>query len=334
MRKIILSIIIVTSLVACSQKNETMISQNPTITAGNIAEEIAKYVKHYPSEKIYAISYTNNKCYFDLYVNDIKVNRNFNGPRGNSAAEINNVIFENGTQKVTYKMYPIGETEVYDEIYKTLTDDSYLEFELNSYDLKKEGEDDEVYMSYKTPTTEIKISEKYSEEKFIATGKDFYEGNFTINVEVPYKLNQPFENAQDLRKRDRKELETKLLKKYREVKEIYQNKEYDNIAKLAFDNLKSTFISSYVSKKEIEDSWEKLIKLYGDSEIEMLPLENYKLEFFAEGKLVALMTISQEEKKRGRNALCGKLISGKGSSIFEIKHYFYIKEGETEFKVY
>ncbi|MBE0390788.1 hypothetical protein BJQ96_00612 [Flavobacterium sp. PL0002] len=322
------------SLTACSQDKKTMITQNPTITADNISEEIAKQVKNYSSEKIYAISFTNNKCYFDLYLNDIKVHRNFNGPRGNSAAEINNVVFKNGSQKISYKMYPAGKTEEYDEIYNTLTDDSYLEFELNSYDLKKEGEDDEVYMKYKTPTTELKISEQYSEHKFIATGKTYYEGSFTINVEVPYKLDQPFENAQDLKKLDKKELEAKLVKKYREIKDIYQNKEYDNIAKLAFDNLKNTFISSYESKEEIKNSWQKLIKLYGDSKIEMLPIENYKLEFFADGKLVALMTNSNDKKRRGRNALCGKIVKDKGESTFEIKHYFYIPQGKTEFNVY
>ena len=61
-----------TSLQSCYQKKETMINQNPTITAENIVDEIAKQVKHYPAEKIYKLNYTNQDCFFKLYINDIK----------------------------------------------------------------------------------------------------------------------------------------------------------------------------------------------------------------------------------------------------------------------
>jgi len=33
------------------------VNQNPNITADNLVEEIAKQVKHYPSERIYVVEY-------------------------------------------------------------------------------------------------------------------------------------------------------------------------------------------------------------------------------------------------------------------------------------
>ena len=40
---------------SCS--SPTPVNQNPNITADNLVEEIAKQVKHYPSERIYVVEY-------------------------------------------------------------------------------------------------------------------------------------------------------------------------------------------------------------------------------------------------------------------------------------
>lgn len=79
---------------------------------------------------------------------------------------------------------------------------------------------------------------------------------------------------------DKRELETKLLAKYREVWNIYQNKEYDNMARLAYDNLKSSFISTYSDNEEIDSAWYKILNMYKNSEVQMQPIENYTLDFF------------------------------------------------------
>lgn len=58
------------------------------------------------------------------------------------------------------------------------------------------------------------------------------------------------------------------------------------------------------------------------------------MEFFGDGKLVAFITKSEDTKLRGKNALLGKLKKDGNNSTFEIRHFFYIPQGETEFKVY
>ena len=143
MKKIILTTLILFSLQSCSQKTETMLNQNQDITADNIVEEISKQIKHYPSEKIYKLSYLNEIAFFKLYVNDVLVYREFQFPQGGSAIDINNVINKSGIYKVSYQLFPIEKTEEYDENYSTLTEDTNMILTLKSYDKKKEEDRNE-----------------------------------------------------------------------------------------------------------------------------------------------------------------------------------------------
>ncbi|MBF7090762.1 hypothetical protein IUY40_04290, partial [Flavobacterium sp. ALJ2] len=147
MKKIILSTIMITSFMACSQpKNQVM--QNQNITADNLVEEIAKQVKHYPSEKIYHLGYFNDKCYFEMFVDGVRVYKKSNKILGNTAVEINHLLFKSGKHTVSYKMYPAGKVAEYHETFSALVEDTQLEFDLTSYDLKKKEANDIEYMKY------------------------------------------------------------------------------------------------------------------------------------------------------------------------------------------
>jgi hypothetical protein len=66
----------------------------------------------------------------------------------------------------------------------------------------------------------------------------------------------------------------------------------------------------------------------------MQPIENYKMIFFADGKLVALMQDSKDPRVRGNTSLWAKFNRGEGVETLFCKSYFYIPKGETEFKIY
>ena len=335
MKKIIFTTLILLSLQSCSQKNDNMINQNLDITANNIVEKITQEIKHYPSEKIYKFSYNNEMVYFNVYIDDVLAYRQFRLPQSGSAFEINNVIFNKGQHKVYYQLFPIGITKEYEEDYKTLTDDTNLNLKLKSYDLQNKELRDIEYTEYSIPKIKEEIAKDYFKEKFQGTGKTYYEGSFDINVDVPYELHPPFKNAQDLRKMDKKELEVKLVKEYNKIRNIYQNKEKDNIAKLVYDNLKMQLVTDYATKEQVKEAWDEINEILFKSEIEILPIENYKMQFFAEGKLVALFTDGSNPKIRGGNAVVCNVKSGNhGKGFIELKHFFYIPQGETEFKVY
>lgn len=168
-------------LQACSKNKENMINQNIGITSANLAEEISKQVQHYPVEKIYTLGYSNDKCYFDMYVDGIKLNKTFNKAIGNTAVEINNVLFASGKHKISFQLYPLGKAQEYEEDYQTLVDETDLDFDLQSYDLRNENIPDEEHIKYSLPKKKEEISAGYFKEKFVDAGKTFYEESFQIN---------------------------------------------------------------------------------------------------------------------------------------------------------
>ena len=337
MKKTILTLFLLLSLQSCLQKKETMITQNPNITADNLVEEIAKQVKHYPSEKVYKIRYSNDNCYFDMFIDNIKVP--YNRGRGiitGGAIDVNELLPHSGKYTISYKMYPLYtlEEEGKTVTLNTLVNNSYVALKVKSYDLKNEEAEDILYAEYTTPNIAIKNAQGDSiSYKFAGSGKTYYEGSFEVELEVPYLLQPPFATAQDLRKMDQKLLMTKLLAKYKEVWQIYKNRELDNIARIEFDNLKNLFVSTYADIETIRENWNAYYEIYKKAPLEMQPIANYKLEFFADGKLVALMLDTKDNKIRGNTALWIKLKDEENTPVF-FNRYFYIPQGETEFKVY
>jgi len=335
MKHIIFTLLVLTAFHSCSQP--TPVNQNPNITADNLVEEIAKQVKNYPSEKIYGLGYSNNNCYFDMFVDGIRAYRYpGRGVVGSTAIEINELLFHSGKHTISYKMYPLYTLEErgVTTTQNTLVDNSYVALDVYSYNLKDKNARDISYAEYTTPNIAIKNAQGDTiSYKFAGAGKTYYEGSFEVELDVPYQLQPPFTTAQDLRKMDQKLLMTKLLAKYKEVWQIYKNRELDNIARLEFDMLKDYAISHYATKEVIKKNWDFLYDNYKNTSFEMQPLANYKLEFFADGKLVALMLDTKDNKIRGNTALWIKLKDEENTPVF-FNRYFYIPQGETEFKVY
>ena len=336
MKHIILTLLVLTAFYSCSQP--TPVNQNPNITADNLVEEIAKQVKHYPSEKIYGLGYSNNNCYFDMFVDGIRAYRYpGRGVVGSTAIEINELLFHSGKHTISYKMYPLYTLEErgVTTTQNTLVDNSYVALDVYSYNLKDKNARDISYAEYTTPNIAIKNAQGDSiSYKFAGAGKTYYEGSFEVELDVPYQLQPPFATAQDLRKMDQKLLMTKLLAKYKEVWQIYKNRELDNIARIEFDNLKNLFVSTYADIETIRENWNAYYEIYKKAPLEMQPIANYKLEFFADGKLVALMLDTKDNNLRGNTALWAKIeYEGDIHPLF-FNSYFYIPQGETEFKVY
>ena len=332
MKKLVLSSITFVSLMACSQ-NKNVAMQNPNISKDNIVEEITKEVKNYPKEPMYALRQYAFKCYFEIYIDDVLVAKNFDNLLAD-AFDINRVIFKSGKHKIKYKLYPLGSSNKYDTNYPTLVDDTDFTLSLVSYDQKNDQANDIEYLKYEVPKIETKVTPDYSTFKFEGAGKAYYEGSFDINVDVPYELHPPFENAQDLKKIDRKELEAKLLSKYKEVWNVYQNKELNNIARLEYNALKNLYVSNYDSKETINENWQEYLKAYKSSTFQMQPIEKYKLEFFADGKMVALMLDTTDNRFKGNTALWAKVDYDGGLRPLFLNIFCYLPQGETEFKVY
>ena len=186
------------SLQGCSQKQNTMITQNPDITAANVVDKIAAQVKPFRVQPLYDLDINQSWCYAVILVNDIPVYTNFEDVLVGTGVNINNVILKSGTQKVTYRLYPVDEYK--GEKIPTLINETEMGLKVKTYDNLAEEIQKQLIMKVLTPSTTPSGSIGPS-----LSGKAFYEGSFSFEAEVPYQL-PGWENSQDLRKLDLAEL--------------------------------------------------------------------------------------------------------------------------------
>ena len=74
MKKAIIYLTLIASIIACSQKKEKPMSD---ITANNIVEKITNQVKHYPKEPFYYFYVGNSLCTYEILVNDFPIQKSF-----------------------------------------------------------------------------------------------------------------------------------------------------------------------------------------------------------------------------------------------------------------
>ncbi|SFD38701.1 hypothetical protein [Flavobacterium phragmitis] len=345
----LLLICICTIFFCCAQSNpktpSNIQTNHKSINAGNIVEEASKMIANYTNEPVYALRYNKSYCNFELYVNDILVFTSFedSSPLSSSAVFINHTIFHSGKQKITYKMYPIGKVEDSKEIYNTFRDNTYLKFKLTSYNKNNKEADNIEYMTYHTPGTVLYKSDYDEDIKFEGTGKKYYENSFDITVNVPYALHPGFEQAQDLRKMDKKALEAKLLQAYQQLQKVYADKNMDEVARTMFENFSIQMASEYNQKKDIAEAWEQYEDIITSKTFQIQPLTNSKLTFFADGRLVGFMKDTIANNFRGKPAFWAKInyadkiekaMGVKGFRPIFMYALFYIPEGKSELVKY
>ncbi|WP_264748306.1 hypothetical protein [Chryseobacterium kimseyorum] len=88
MKNMILSLILLLGICACSQKSDIKLNQNQNINTDNFIVEITKELKSYPSEKFFSLGYVNSWCRSDVFVNGIKITKNFGDQMGSTGVEI------------------------------------------------------------------------------------------------------------------------------------------------------------------------------------------------------------------------------------------------------
>ena len=316
------------SLNSCSQKTEIKMTQNPDIKANNIVDKIYAEVKTYADYTRYYLDIEQSWCHAEIFVNDIPVHKDFNNALIASTKSINHVILKSGLQKVTYKLYPVGEHE--GEIISTLTNDTEMKITAewqDFYKLEKQG----TAMVQSTPMSNP--SNPMEEPVSLLSGKKYYEGSFTFNAIVPYEL-KGWSESQDLRKLDQKDLERKVLAEYEKNKNIYQSKNLDAIAKIEFDNMRNQYVSEYATRKDIQQGWDEVLKAVNSSVFEMQPIKDYKMVFYAEGRLVGLVSTSSDKNLKDKSVLVCHYRDKDGDlSALHFGGFLHMPKGKTELEV-
>ncbi|MEA9413736.1 hypothetical protein [Flavobacterium sp. PL02] len=331
MKKIVTTLMLATLLVACGQEKQPintkiMNIQYPEINANNFEQKLAASVKHYEKEPMYYMRINKSNCVVEVLVNDYRMHRDYELSNYATPLEINDAILKSGEQTVTYRLYPVGDLikEEYGEggTVTKLTDNTAISISIIKMDngSEKTLEDEEVIMKH--------VSLTDAKGRFIASGKPYYEFTFSFNAQVPY-VNEGWSKGQDLSKLDQKLLEAKAVEFYKEYGKIFENKDADLLAKLNFGEEKRNSIALYKKISNIDTLWKEYLGGFDKNSMKIQPIENYRMVFFGNDKIVFLQLNSLEYPYRGSGALRIDYVNKRNNeAVFMPGIYLYLPEGE------
>ena len=256
MKKIHLLTIIILTLLNCNNTQKKM------------------KIQQIPLEKqiTYMIDLT-LKTPHELYINDILAVSRSRG--SNAAIDINPYVLKNGKYKIKLRLLPywhLNETTVS----KSDIENARLFF--GSYIRNKET--DEI-LNYKADVALPIVAPKED--------VPYFEQEWEVEItDLPYEL-EGWSKGQDLRKWDKKELEKKVVAFHQKIRKILNDGNSEEWMKLIQKRFDEVCIFDYLSEKQIEKDLEEIkedVEEY--SKGTMIPLEDYELKLYAEGKLVTL----------------------------------------------
>ena len=208
-----------------------------------------------------------------VYVNDIKASE-LNMPLG-TAIDLNPYVLKNGKCKIKLQIFPLfrrGDTLV------TVENIMRCNLFFGSYIRNKET--DEI-LNYKADIALPIIAP--------STDVPYFEQEWEVEItDLPYEL-EGWSKGQDLRKWDKKELEKKVVAFHQKIRKILNDGNSEAWLKLIQKRFDEVCIFDYLSEKRIEKDLEEIkedVEEY--SKGTMIPLEDYELKLYAEGKLVTL----------------------------------------------
>ena len=231
-------------------------------------------IQQIPLEKqiTYMIDITTNIPVI-VYVNDIKASE-LNMPLG-TAIDLNPYVLKNGKCKIKLQIFPLFRRG---DILVTVENIRRCNLFFGSYIRNKET--DEI-LNYKADVALPIVAPKED--------VPYFEQEWDVELtDLPYEL-EGWSKGQDLRKWDKKELEKKVVAFHQKIRKILNDGNSEEWMKLIQKRFDEVCIFDYLSEKRIEKDLEEIkedVEEY--SKGTMIPLEDYELKLYAEGKLVTL----------------------------------------------
>ena len=280
-------------------------------------------IQQIPLEKqiTYGISLSMRVPY-ELYINDIKADYDYVG--ANNGVDINPYVLKNGKYKVKLRIFPAfkaGEKLIeFDDIEKSnISFDSYIR--------NKETNEILNYNSIPLPIVAPKEDVPYFEQEWDVE-----------LTELPYEL-EGWSKGQDLRKWDKKELEKKVVTYYQKLWHILNNGEgekYVEVWKKADQELFSYYYTTQERYLKLVENTIEDVEEYCKGT--MIPLEDYEMKLYAEGKLVCLERKTHTKEFNNKSPLDIKgwsplIRKGKKSGAGYYNVLLYLPQGSNEFVI-
>ena len=258
-----------------------------------------------------------------VYVNDIKASE-LNMPLG-TAIDLNPYVLKNGKCKIKLQIFPLfrrGDTLV------TVENIMRCNLFFGSYIRNKETNE---ILNYKADVALPIVAPKED--------VPYFEQEWDVELtELPYEL-EGWSKGQDLRKWDKKELEKKVVAYYQKLWHILNNGEGERWTKLTQKRINETAIFYYESEEEnqkaIKNNQQNIVKYCTNM---MIPLEDYEMKLYAEGKLVCLERKTHTREFNNKSPLDIKgwsplILKGKKSGAGYYNVLLYLPQGSDEFVI-
>ncbi|MFH6937198.1 hypothetical protein [Flavobacterium sp. FlaQc-30] len=267
MKKIIMLTLILITNLSCSQKNN---NQNMTDFSLNT---LYKKLEIYNERPEYWLFLHSNNCSYVVTLDDMPIYEDYDeGSMKSLSIPINNFILESGKHELKILILPTINENYH--LNNLLSSDYTLNIKINRTENKKET---------------IVFNKKLSNDE---QNKTFKQNIIPFEAEVPYRLTG-WSNSIDLTKQDRESLEKEVVNFYKEIMDDYKNKKTESIEKKYYNRQFENAQSLYSYKKE--DSDKLISEINKDVNKEQdLKLENYKLVFYGNGKVVGLIRTDGE----------------------------------------
>jgi len=227
--------------------------------------------KNTTAKSIYELFIDARGCYFEILINDVPVYFHYEVGATALRLPINGFISKSGEQKISLKMLSVADGKPFPQGAEvSLTIDEYP---------KGEARERKTVLSYKTKPFDEKNIGVFADEKIFASN-------------VPYQLTD-WRQGIDLTKENPDILRKEIEKKYIEYTEAFKNADlskYKHLTKLRQENIFTSMYYTDEQKKQAEKSYVSGIE---NNKIKLYPLENYKLVFYGNGKLVGLQKIKE-----------------------------------------
>lgn len=273
----------------------------------------------------YGAYISSNNCSFEVLINDIPVITHIDTSGSGLAGSyfpLNEWITKKGNQKVTIKMTP-GFNQDKNTLNPELSPNSAVQVKIVKSAINKTGssEEDEV--------------RNYSTNKKKRGSNNTFEDAFFFFAEIPYHI-ETLENAEVLLTDDKDKLQTleqEVVAKYNKIRDIYMTGSWSTLAAIYYNREKRVAKQLYLLPNEIKDRWNEYV-FRTNTDItffDVKPIEDYKMTFYADGKIVCLQKINNEKsslwggfKRKGKDNITTTYIT----------LYLYRSKGTKDLEVY
>ncbi|WP_299223447.1 hypothetical protein [uncultured Aquimarina sp.] len=291
MKKLIICLFAI-SMSSCGQEKPNKMTQE--------ISQVYKEVKHKNEAINYQADFYNSDCSFELLINDMMVYSYYDTGGIGTSFPINYKILKPGLQTYTLRLYPQRKQD--GTFMDSLVKKTSFKLAISGVRFKEGGIDilDEGF-TFNTPTKQGTNDEGAEDVPvFDGHGLPYAEYTGTFEAKVPYTMTG-WSESQDLIKEDQDELLKEVITTYKKYGQAIADKDEETLFSMIYTKQKEMAQAIYADSLSVQEDLDVYRKDFSLNEYQSRLLENYKLQFFGNGKVVAL--IRTDDKYKGEYAL-------------------------------